>query len=128
MNGPESQLAAKIAVIKQAFFARLRHDWIPKLRALRQRFIDNPWDAGLYDELLRTAHDMTGTGAVFGCAEVSSMGRQLEDRLRVTITSGRAGDTEHRDILRMIDQLEAVCVAALRGETDAPPASTTTAP
>ena len=114
MGDPEHQLAAKIALIKQEFLARLKNDWVPRLRSLRQRFRDTPSDPALRDELLRLAHDMTGSGAVFGCDDVSAMGRRLEDRMRLLIKSGASCEADYRDLVGLIDELEAVCVAALR--------------
>jgi chemotaxis protein histidine kinase CheA len=115
MNDLESQLAAKIAIIKQEFLARLRDDWLPNLQRLRQGFLNAPSDKALLTELMRAAHDMTGSGSVFGCDDISTAGRSLEHRLRTVIASDTAtNDVDHREILCLIDRLQEVCTVALR--------------
>ena len=115
MNDLESQLAAKIAIIKQEFLARLRDDWLPNLQRLRQAFLSAPTDKALLTELMRAAHDMTGSGSVFGCDDISTAGRSLEHRLRTVIAGDTAAnDVDHHEILGLIDRLQEVCTAALR--------------
>jgi chemotaxis protein histidine kinase CheA len=115
MNDLESQLAAKIAIIKQEFLARLRNDWLPNLQRLRQSFLDAPADEALLTELMRAAHDMTGSGSVFGCDDISNVGRSLEQRLRTMIASDTAAnEVDHREILALTDRLQEVCAIALR--------------
>lgn len=114
MAGPESDLAARIAVIKQEFLLRLKDHWVPNLRGMRQRFIATPTDAALLNEMLHAAHDMTGSGAIFGYEEITNRGRRLDDSLRRLIKREVEDTPEcRRDILALLDALENVCVAAL---------------
>ena len=122
MNDLESQLAAKIAIIKQEFLARLQTEWLPNLRLLRQQFVDAPADEALRMELMRAGHNMSGSGAVFGCDDISTAGRQLEQRIRGMIDSD-AADTDHREILGLINRLDEVCTAALRDANLSGPAA-----
>ena len=126
MNDLESLLAAKIAVIKQEFLAKLQTDWLPNLRLLRQRFAESPADKELRVELMRAGHNMSGSGSVFGCDDISTAGRQLETRIRLTLDSDSpAAEADQRDILGLIDQLDAVCTEALR---DAKPGADSAGP
>jgi chemotaxis protein histidine kinase CheA len=114
MTDPETDLAARIATIKQEFLSRLHDEWVPKLRDMRQRFIVTPADTALLNQMLHAAHDMTGSGAIFGYEAISQHGRRLDDSLRRLI-KGETEDTpeRHKEIVDLIDQLEGVCVAAL---------------
>lgn len=114
MNDLESLLAAKIAVIKQEFLARLQDDWLPNLRHLRQKFQDAPADQTLRTELMRAGHNMSGSGAVFGCADISTVGKQLEHRIRSVDSDAVGSDADRREILDIVDRLDEVCAAALR--------------
>lgn len=121
MTDLESLLAAKIAVIKLEFLARLKDEWLPNLRTLRQRFEDAPADQALRTELMRAGHNLSGSGAVFGFPDISTIGKQLEHRIRVTENSDTVGyDTDRREILAIVDRLDEVCSTALR---DNPPAA-----
>jgi HPt (histidine-containing phosphotransfer) domain-containing protein len=114
MAGPESDLSARIATIKQEFLSRLNHDWVPNLRDLRQRFIAAPTDPALLNQMVHAAHDMTGSGAIFGYEEISNHGRRLDDSLRQLIKHDVENTPERRsEIVDLIDQLERVCIAAL---------------
>jgi chemotaxis protein histidine kinase CheA len=114
MANPESNLAARIATIKQEFLSRLNSNGVPNLRDLRQRFITAPSDATLLDQLVRAAHDMTGSGAIFGYDEITNNGRRLDDSLRRLIKREVEDTPERRqEIVDLIDNLERVCVAAL---------------
>lgn len=122
MNELESLVAAKIAIIKQEFLDRLQSDWLPNLRALRQRFQDMPDDQDLRTELMRTGHNMSGSGAVFGCDDISTVGRQLEHRIRGSNSDAVGSDADRREILDIVDRLDEVCTAALReANLPAPP-------
>ncbi len=121
MNDLEAKLAARIAVIKQEFLARLQDEWLPNLRTLRQQFQDAPADQTLRTELMRAGHNMSGSGAVFGCADISTVGKQLEHRIRATADSDTIGSEADRvEILAIVDHLDEVCRTALH---DNPPAS-----
>lgn len=120
MNDLESLLAAKIAVIKLEFLARLKDEWLPNLRTLRQRFQDAPSDQALRTDLMRTGHNLSGSGAVFGCPEISTVGKQLEQRIRATENSDTVGsEADRHEILAIVDHLDEVCSTAL---SDNPPA------
>ncbi len=124
MTDPESDLTARIAVIKQEFLSRLSYDWVPNLRDMRRRFVAAPADTALLDQMLRAAHDMTGSGAIFGYEEISDHGRRLDGSLRQLIKNEVEDTPEYRkEIVDLIDQLERVCVAALSDLTtpDTPP-------
>lgn len=111
----DATLAARIAVIKQEFLARLKDEWVPNLRALRQRFLADPANTAVHAELRQAAHDMSGSGAVFGYQTVSSAGRRLEDSVRTLAAADIANDPEGREtIVTLIDELEAICVATQR--------------
>ena len=107
-------LAARIAVIKQEFLTRLKTDWVPALRAMRQGFLATPGDTALRNRIIHAAHDMTGSGAIFGYQKITDRGRQLEDRLRKLVRQ-EIEDTPacHAEILALLDQLEQACVTAL---------------
>lgn len=114
MDDLESRLAAKIAVIRQEFLVRLQTDWLPNLQLLRQGFIETPADKAWRTELMRAAHNMTGSGSVFGCDDITTVGRQLENRIRETIDNDVVkADKDYCDILGLVDQLVEVCTAAL---------------
>lgn len=112
MTEPESTLAARIAVIRQEYLARLHDESLPKLRALRQRFAETPQDDEVRKQLLHAAHDMTGSGAVFGFDAVSADGRRLEDALRAAIKqSGDIAGERLSDLLALADRLIETCAA-----------------
>lgn len=114
MADPEADLAARIATIKQEFLARLSHDWVPNLRDLRRRFIASPADSAVLNQMVHAAHDMTGSGAIFGYAEITNHGRRLDDSLRRLIKHEIENTFERQqEIVGLIDQLERACVAAL---------------
>jgi chemotaxis protein histidine kinase CheA len=114
MADPESDLAARIAVIKQEFLMRLNDHWVPNLHDMHQRFIATPADPALLDQMLHAAHDMTGSGAIFGYEEITNHGRRLDDSLRRLIKRAVEDTPEcRREILALLDALEKVCVAAL---------------
>lgn len=114
MTDPETELSARIATIKQEFLARLSHDWVPNLRDLRRRFIAAPTDSAVLDQMVHAAHDMTGSGAIFGYEEITNRGRRLDDSLRRLIKHETESTPErHQEIVGLIDQLERACVAAL---------------
>lgn len=124
MADPESDLTARIAVIKQEFLSRLSRDWVPNLRDMRRRFVAAPADTALLNQMLHAAHDMTGSGAIFGYEEISDHGRRLDGSLRQLIKNEVEDTPEYRkEIVDLIDQLERVCVAALSDLTtpDTPP-------
>lgn len=114
MTDPEMELSARIATIKQEFLARLSHDWVPNLRDLRQRFMASPADSAVLNEMVHAAHDMTGSGAIFGYEEITNHGRRLDDSLRRLIKQEIENSFERQqEIVGLIDQLERACVAAL---------------
>jgi chemotaxis protein histidine kinase CheA len=114
MTDPETDLAARIATIKQEFLLRLHDDWVPNLRDMRQRFIAAPSDTVLLNQMLHAAHDMTGSGAIFGYEDISHHGRRLDDSLRRLIKHEIEDTPEQREeIVVLVDRLEQVCVAAL---------------
>jgi chemotaxis protein histidine kinase CheA len=114
MNDLESLLAAKIALIRQEFLGRLQDEWLPNLRTLRQRFEDMPSDQEIRTELMRAGHNMSGSGAMFGFTDVSTVGRQLEQRIRGGNSDAVGSDADRREILAILDRLDEVCTAALR--------------
>lgn len=112
MANRDSDLAARIAVIKQEFLNRLHKDNLPKLRGLRQRFQGSPSDESVRDQIMRAAHDMSGSGAVFGYENVSRSGRRLEDAVRAVIKHEVEDTAERRqEILALMDELETICAA-----------------
>ena len=114
MTDPEVDLAARIATIRQEFLSRLNHDWVPNLRDLRHRFIVAPADPALLNQMVHAAHDMTGSGAIFGYQEITDRGRRLDDSLRRLIRHETENTPEARqEIVELIEQLERACVAAL---------------
>lgn len=115
MTNHDRDLSARIAVIKQEYLARLQKEGVPNLRMLRQRFLASPGDESLRNQILHTAHDMNGSGAVFGCDDVSQGGHRLEDAMRALIKN-TVEDTadRHKEIIALIDQLDAICVATAR--------------
>lgn len=115
MTSHDSDIAARIAVIGQEYLARLQKEGLPNLRTLRQRFLETPCDDSLRNQLLHAAHDMSGSGAVFGYDEVSNGGHRLEDAVRALIKHTIEDSADHRNrILALIDQLDAICVTATR--------------
>jgi chemotaxis protein histidine kinase CheA len=115
MTKHDGDLAARIAAIKQEFLGRVQSDVLPNLRRLRQGLLQAPCEETLRDKLLHAAHDMSGSGAVFGYDDVSAMGRRLEDALRALIRH-EVQDTpdRHNEVIDLIDKLDATCVAATR--------------
>ena len=116
MTNHDSDLSARIAVIRQEYLARLHNDGLRNLRELRQRFLATPGDDSLRSDILHAAHDMNGSGAVFGCDDVSQGGHRLEDAMRALIKNATEDPADrHGAIIALIDELDAICVAAARG-------------
>ena len=119
MTDLESLLAAKVAIIRQEFLARLQDEWLPNLRTLRQQFVNAPADQTLRTELMRAGHNLSGSGAVFGCPDISTVGKQLEHCIRASENGDTVGsEADRREILAIVDHLDEVCSTALH---DKPP-------
>lgn len=115
MITPDKDLAARIAVIKQEFLTRLRDEVVPNLRKLRQDFLAAPGDESVRDRLLHAAHDMNGSGAMFGYDALSDDGRRLETALRALAKrTGDIPEDSSADVVTLIDRLDATCVEATR--------------
>ena len=115
MPDPDSELAARIAIIKQEFLGRLHSEGLPKLRDLGERFRADPTDAVARSELRRVTHDLIGSGAVFGYDEISAVGRKLEAALRALLAQdGPENAQSHADILALVERLTTICAATER--------------
>jgi HPt (histidine-containing phosphotransfer) domain-containing protein len=76
--------AARLAALQRDYRAQLPQ----RLAAIEEswlRLAAGRWEAGSARELLRLVHNLTGSGATFGIAELSAAAREFEQQLQAAI-------------------------------------------
>ena len=113
MPDPNEDLAAKLAEIKFDYLRRLRDEWLHGLAAFRALPFPS-WSKEQLEKLVFHAHSATGSGAIFGYQALSDHARELEDHSRCLVGQAEAmSESQHAEIVRLIDQLRATCQEAL---------------
>ena len=76
--------AARLAALQRDYLAQLPQ----RLAAIEEswsRLATGSWEAGPARDLLRLVHNLTGSGATFGVAELSAAAREFEQQLQAAI-------------------------------------------
>lgn len=113
MSDPDKELAAKLAEIKFDYLRRLRDEWLHALESFRALPFAS-WGKEQLEKMVFHAHSATGSGAIFGYKALSDQARELEDLTRSLVSQAeRISESQHGEIIQLIDQLRATCQEAL---------------